>query len=843
MRACVRAALVTLVVSLPVMVAGVAPASGAPGYAAQLRRYPYATDLVGTSVVLNWATDRSGSAASTRWGAVNGSSCTPTNSVTAARTSITVNGVAEYQWKAVVAFPASGSYCYRVFLGSTDLLGSDPSPALTTQVPVGSGAPYSFDVFGDWGQTDANGNNADTANLVHQIAASGARFAVSVGDNGYPAGSQTNDGDLVQKGQDLGAIFGPAFWTVPGRSLPLFVAPGNHGLSSGTATRSTEEINWPQDVAVSTSDGSYDRETYCCVNGTASANYASAWYAFDAGNARFYVLNASWADGNPGNSTVYGDDYAAHWTPSSPEYQWLQSDLTSHARALKLAFFHYPLRSDQKAQSSDTFLQGPSSLEGLLVANGVDLAFNGHAHIYERNTPAGAGTLASYVTGGGGGTLEPVAEAGCGATDAYAIGWSPTKSKGSKCGAAPVPDSAARVFHFLKVTVNGTSVTVAPTDELGRTFDVVTYSFAGGPPDTSIDSGPASLTNATTASFGFHSPAGDATFQCGLDGAAFTACASPKSYSGLAQGPHTFAVRATASGGTDPSPATSSWTVDLTPPTVPTALTGTTQPGLVNLSWNASSDGNGVGGYWIVRNGVLVGLSLSTTFTDSSVAPSTTYSYQVSASDRAGNFSALSAPANVTTQGGVTPVFADGFESGSLSAWTSSGGLTVTNSVKHSGSFAAQANTTNGATYAKKTLPATYTDAYSRVWFDPISAASQMNLVRYRTASDTSIGYLFLNPSGALGFHDDITATTAMSSKTVPFGSGWHSLELHTIVNGTGSTVEVWLDGSPVTDLGTTGANLGTTPVAKLQIGEVQTGRTYDVAFDDTAFATQRLGP
>jgi hypothetical protein len=33
------------------------------------------------------------------------------------------------------------------------------------------------------------------------------------------------------------------------------------------------------------------------------------------------------------------------------------------------------------------------------------------------------------------------------------------------------------VFHFLLVTVDGTTVTVAPTDGDGHTFDVQTYDF------------------------------------------------------------------------------------------------------------------------------------------------------------------------------------------------------------------------------------------------------------------------------------------------------------------------------------------------------------------------------
>jgi hypothetical protein len=82
----------------------------------------------------------------------------------------------------------------------------------------------------------------------------------------------------------------------------------------------------------------------------------------------------------------------------------------------------------------------------------------------------------TYVTGGGGGKLEPVSR--CSSIDQYAIGWSYSSSThGSACGAASRPSTIDRVFHFLLVTVSGTQVTVTPTDELGRTFDVKTYSF------------------------------------------------------------------------------------------------------------------------------------------------------------------------------------------------------------------------------------------------------------------------------------------------------------------------------------------------------------------------------
>jgi hypothetical protein len=76
---------------------------------------------------------------------------------------------------------------------------------------------------------------------------------------------------------------------------------------------------------------------------------------------------------------------------------------------------------------------------------------------------------------------------------------------------------------------------------------------------------------------------------------------------------------------------------------------------------------------------------------------------------------------------------------------------------------------------------------------------------------------------------------------TVVPGTGWHAVELHVAVNGAASTVQVWLDGAPVTALsGPT--TLGTAPIGIFQIGETQTGRTYDVVFDDAAFGDQRLG-
>ncbi len=90
-------------------------------------------------------------------------------------------------------------------------------------------------------------------------------------------------------------------------------------------------------------------------------------------------------------------------------------------------------------------------------------------------------------------------------------------------------------------------------------------------PNTAIVSGPAqgSVTKITSASFGFSSTESGSKFQCSLDGAAFSACASPKSYTGLANKTHTFRVRAIdAMGNVDATPAVRSWAVDAVLPTV-----------------------------------------------------------------------------------------------------------------------------------------------------------------------------------------------------------------------------------------------------------------------------------
>jgi hypothetical protein len=87
------------------------------------------------------------------------------------------------------------------------------------------------------------------------------------------------------------------------------------------------------------------------------------------------------------------------------------------------------------------------------------------------------------------------------------------------------------------------------------------------PPATSIAGGPAALTNARAATFAFASAKPSVTFECRVDGGAWTACASPASFTGIGDGRHTFSVRARDRYGiVDPAPPVRTWTVDTAAP-------------------------------------------------------------------------------------------------------------------------------------------------------------------------------------------------------------------------------------------------------------------------------------
>ena len=98
---------------------------------------------------------------------------------------------------------------------------------------------------------------------------------------------------------------------------------------------------------------------------------------------------------------------------------------------------------------------------------------------------------------------------------------------------------------------------------------------------------------------------------------------------------------------------------DTQAPTAPANLAATTTSSSASLTWSASTDNVGVTGYQVLRapgasGGTFaqVGTSTTTSFTNSGLSASTTYRYQVRATDAAGNVSAVSNTVTAVTQSG-----------------------------------------------------------------------------------------------------------------------------------------------------------------------------------------------
>ncbi|MFT7868659.1 MULTISPECIES: discoidin domain-containing protein [Amycolatopsis] len=92
---------------------------------------------------------------------------------------------------------------------------------------------------------------------------------------------------------------------------------------------------------------------------------------------------------------------------------------------------------------------------------------------------------------------------------------------------------------------------------------------------------------------------------------------------------------------------------DTQAPSTPAGLTaGTATATSVPLTWGAATDNVGVTGYDVLRNGTAVATSVTTSYTDTGLAPDTSYTYTVRARDAAGNVSAASAPITVKTAAG-----------------------------------------------------------------------------------------------------------------------------------------------------------------------------------------------
>jgi hypothetical protein len=116
-------------------------------------------------------------------------------------------------------------------------------------------------------------------------------------------------------------------------------------------------------------------------------------------------------------------------------------------------------------------------------------------------------------------------------------------------------------------TANSGLLVLADVNATSRYWHYYDSTGGGGGTDTTAPT-------STSASFAFTSSEANSTFQCSLDGAARAACTSPRTYSALSTGSHTFSVWATdAAGNTDATAATQTWSVGSGGGTTPQTVT------------------------------------------------------------------------------------------------------------------------------------------------------------------------------------------------------------------------------------------------------------------------------
>src|ERR1700683_3511186 len=123
-----------------------------------------------------------------------------------------------------------------------------------------------------------------------------------------------------------------------------------------------------------------------------------------------------------------------------------------------------------------------------------------------------------------------------------------------------------------------------------------TDSFTVTTPTPVITSEPSNPVASSSATFTYTDSQSGATFKCSLDSASYSSCASTGiTYTGLADGTHTFSVDAKLGAGSVSSPAPYSWRVGTTPPTI-----DLTFPNVLGVykaaSWNAGCSPVGICG-------------------------------------------------------------------------------------------------------------------------------------------------------------------------------------------------------------------------------------------------------
>jgi acid phosphatase type 7 len=274
----------------------------------------------------------------------------------------------------------------------------------------------SMDKFSFLALGDSGADSTEQQTLAQLMAAEpDISMVVHVGDMAYPDGT-------FQEFQN--AYFGVNYPLM--RRVPFFSTPGNHEYNTNNAAPYLASVATPESNVPAVDTGRY--------------------YSFDWGHAHFVSL----------------DSNLLLTSRASSMLAWLNADLAATSRRWRIVFLHHTPYPTGYHLGDPICAAVQQMVNPIVERHGVQLLLAGHEHGYERTYPLAGGQPVSspsspsttyIVTGGGGGALESV-------------------------GSFAQTAVSVQAFHYLRVNVEGQSLTVSAIGLDGSEIDQVTLGTA-----------------------------------------------------------------------------------------------------------------------------------------------------------------------------------------------------------------------------------------------------------------------------------------------------------------------------------------------------------------------------
>ncbi len=304
-------------------------------------------------------------------------------------------------------------YYYRLMYRQLSSSTFIPRPEKTFHTQRASGETYTFTIQADshLGQPVLGDQTMYFQTLANQTLDQ-PDFMIDLGDSVRVGPSQTSilNGYLLQR-QALGQLNG---------SIPVFMALGNveneegwfrDGTPNNPAVMSTNarKLYYPNPVPNQFYSGDTDNWS---SEGVSGDGLRESYFAFEWGDTLFVVLDPFWHTTTKPHSNEGGSDPGAgsgdgwDWTLGDNQYFWLKNTLEQSNATFKFVFSHHPTSGPPDElfprggiEAAPYFEWGgnnangsygfnvrrpswPMPIHDLMVANGVDIYFHGHDHVF-----------------------------------------------------------------------------------------------------------------------------------------------------------------------------------------------------------------------------------------------------------------------------------------------------------------------------------------------------------------------------------------------------------------------------------------------------------------------------